>query len=132
MEYNKYCYVSCGDRCNCKTNLMRPTRKFEDKYEVLGMYQYLNHPYYENFISYLSATNKIALIFCKSDDELFNIVKSDYILTYKVSGDSGKDKILKELKKDFDAYEARYTIEPEFLREFRISEIIIDEEFREI
>ena len=105
-------------------------KKFEDKYEVLGMYQYLNHPYYDNFLQYLSVTNKIALIFCKSKDEMFNVYQSDNIKSYLVTGIEARDIILEEFRKDFEAYEARYTIEPMFLRGFSISQIIIDEEFK--
>ena len=100
---------------------------FEHKYEILNMYQYLNHPYYNNFIQYLNVTNKIALIFCKSKDEIFVIPQSDSIKSYLVTSISDKTEILQEFRKDFDAHQAQYTIEPVFLREFRIIDIITDE-----
>lgn len=84
--------------------------KFEEKYLVLCIYSYLNHPQYNNFIQYLNSSGKIAVIFCKSDDEMFNIINSDSVLKYKVYDLKGRDKILKELRADFDAIQADYRV----------------------
>ena len=85
--------------------------KFEEKYLILCMYSYLNHPQYNNFVQYLNSSNKIAVIFCKSDDEMFNIINSDSILKYKVYDLIGRDKILKELQADFDAIQVDYRVD---------------------
>lgn len=145
INIDKYCFVYCGDEyCDCQHSKLRlPVTKkyaFEDKYEVLNMYSYLNHPHYNNFTRYLKYFYKIALIFCKSDDEVFNIVKSDLIKVYKVANLEEREKILKELRKDFDAYQSTstlmgyymdsnwITIEPDNkLLGYSITEIIIDE-----
>jgi hypothetical protein len=77
--------------------------KFENHYEILNMYSYLNHPYYNNFIQYLTISNKTAIIFCKSNDEVFNILKSDLIKIHKVNSMQERGNILKEYQNDFYA-----------------------------
>lgn len=84
--------------------------KFEEKYLILCMYSYLNHQQYNNFVQYLNSSNKIAVIFCKSDDEIFNIINSDLILKYKVYNSKDRDEILKELRADFDAMQVDYRV----------------------
>ena len=85
--------------------------KFEEKYLILCIYSYLNHPHYNNFVQYLNSSNKIAVIFCTSDVEMFNIINSDLILKYKVYDLIGRDKILKELQADFDAIQVDYRVD---------------------
>lgn len=102
--------------------------KFEEKYLILCMYSYLNHPQYNNFVQYLNSSNKIAVIFCKSDDEMFNIINSDSILKYKVYDLTGRDEILKELRADFDAMEVEYRVDDDYANNSLISHLIIDNE----
>ena len=105
-----------------------PYDKFEEKYLVLCIYSYLNHPQYNNFVQYLNSSNKIAVIFCKSDDEMFNIINSDSILKYKVYDLTGRDEILKELRADFDAMEVEYRVDDDYANNSLISHLIIDNE----
>ena len=105
-----------------------PYDKFEEKYLILCIYSYLNHPHYNNFVQYLNSSNKIAVIFCKSDDEMFNIINSDSILKYKVYDLTGRDEILKELRADFDAMEVEYRVDDDYANNSLISHLIIDNE----
>lgn len=81
--------------------------KFEDKYVIHNsIYSYLNDLNYEYYEEYLNKNNKIAIIFCKSNDEEFIIRKSPLILIHKMDNKKEREKIIHEYMEDFYAFES--------------------------
>jgi hypothetical protein len=105
--------------------------KFEDYYIIYrSEFVYLNDPHYKNFVRFLEDNNKIAVVFASAEDTYHMIPDSPLVLRYKGKDIDQKNKIIQDLRNEFEAklnaYEGTYKVERPTPQTDNILELIVD------